>query len=247
MKAIVLSLLLLSLATAARAQEATIGFEDGALDATLPPANAWADLVGGQVKIVDEKTLELTIELAALPEIQPGMAYLFTFSDGTRDWFAGAITAPTLQYLVGTWKSEEEGPGETSDTTGTYATGVPGSITMKFPIALLGNATSIMGPGALTGDIKTGAVPFGPFPQVVGLDRAQGAGELALPTHERPSPGAGQEPVTTGSAPDSRAAATDAASAPASSSPSARVPAVGALATLGAVVGALLASRRRDA
>lgn len=236
-----------ALAGAADAQgDATIGFQDAALDTMPPPASAWADIVAGSLALSEDGTTILaTLTLSALPEMQPGVAYLVVFSDDAgREWFVGAATAPTLNYLYGSWISDDEGPGDSSDTGGSYVAGPGGSITAEFPVSYLRNATKIMAPRGLTGDIKTGASPAPlPLPPVVYFDDAQGQGELALPPREtRASPGSAQPGV----APTEAAAGSEASAAPppASPTPSTSVPAPGGFATLAAIAGALLVARR---
>ncbi|HVM44859.1 MAG TPA: hypothetical protein VM582_02895 [Candidatus Thermoplasmatota archaeon] len=174
-------LALLALATPAAAQDAqALSFADAALDATPPPANAWADIVAGRLERPDEETLVATLELALLPEMQPGVAYLFLFSADGREWFAGAATTPSLAYFYGRWESDESGLEDLMETTGAYSRGPGGAIRVDVPLSALGAARTLSHPRALVADIKLDVIPLLPVPGVVFYDRAAGEGEMRV-------------------------------------------------------------------
>lgn len=243
MRTACISLLLLSLATIASAEGDALTFDDASLDAMPPPASAWADIVGASLALADDETLVATITLTALPEFQPGVAYVFIFSAGDREWYLAAFTAPTLMYAYGPWTSDEEGPGDFHEATGSYTTGPGGTITVEMPVSALGGAPVASAPRALSADIKTGILPVGEGPMLIPIDAAEGAGELVLPS----TAPASAEPASVESA---GAVAKPSAEAPSSERAEPdeapmRVPAMGALAAIGAMVGAFVATRRR--
>lgn len=177
--------LVLAMSAGARAQEASLAFEDASLDAFPPPANGWADVVAGELVIADEGTFRASITLTLLPEMQPGIAYGFLFSDGERDWYAAAVTIPTLTYFFGLWG--DGAPAGSRETVGTVTLGPQGVVTIDVPLRALGNATVLSHPRGGTMDIKSGAFPL-PLPiPYVWLDEAEGAGELVLPREPDPS------------------------------------------------------------
>lgn len=242
MRTACISLLLLSLATIASAEGNALTFDDASLDAMPPPASAWADIVGASLTLADDETLVATVSLTALPEFQPGVAYVFVFSAGDREWYLAAFTAPTLMYAHGPWTSDEAGPGDFHEATGSYTTGPGATVTIEMPVSALDGAPVASAPRALSADIKTGILPVGDSPMLIPIDVAEGAGELALPA-AAPAPSA--EPVSAaGAGAEPNAEAPPSASAAPEEAPM-RVPAMGALAAIGAMVGAFVATRRR--
>lgn len=237
---VTISLLLLPLAASAGAQEATtFGFDDATLDAMPPPASTYADLVGGSLAI-EGSTVRATLELAALPEMQPGVAYVFTFSNGTQEFWAGIATAPEIGYYYGEWISTDDGPDSAHETTGTYSMGAPGVISIEFPLAFLDGSTRLSSPGGATADIKGGAPPVGVLPQFIVFDTAQGEGDLELPPQDDPPSAAATnatpaEEVAPASGPSSGAPAPS--QAPAEGD--ARVPGPGAFVSIVALIAAI--------
>lgn len=201
---------------------------------------AWGDLVAGELHVADDTTLLAMIELALLPEMQPGVAYIFLFAADDRDWYAGAVTVPTLEFVHGPWGSEETGPDDIYEATGSYTSGVRGSITIEIPRGKLGDVSVLSQPRGLVADIKADALPVVPGGIVI-LDRAEGEGEIRFARNESAASTApAAEPTEEDVAP--AAAADPGSPAPPSK---ASVPATGAAsASLGAVVGAIVGACR---
>lgn len=179
MKLVLPALALLLAAPGAGAQEPAFGFVDASLDAFPPPANAWADLIGGEVALGDDGTLRATIRVAFLPEPHPGIGYGVLFSDGTRDWYMALVTAPDVIYYFGHWV---DGPDSSSEATGSYTIGPDGSVTIEMPVAALGNATELSQLRGLVADVKPLLLDEGMG--VIAVDEAEGTGTLALPRDE---------------------------------------------------------------
>ena len=232
-----IGLLVLARVASVEARSATFGFEDATLDTMPPSYAAFADLARGTLTLEGD-VLRATIELAALPEMTVGMAYIFVFSNGTDEHYAAAVTAPDLVYLYGEWISDEEGPDGTHETNGSYAIGAPGRITIDVPLRALDGSTVLTAPRALAGELK-GGLPVVSLaaPDIVVVDEASGEGELWLPQEARPA----EDPEEAAEAtPDS----TPAASGTDGSEAAAPVPGFGASIALAAAAGALLAGRR---
>lgn len=230
---ICISLLLLALPALAGAETTErISFEDAALDAMPPAANAWADVTSGSLALEGEK-LVATLGLTALPEMHAGAAYGVIFHDGTRDWYMVAVSVPTLTYLYGGWASDEQGPAGSSEGSGSYTTGLGATVRIEMPVAELGNATAVSKPRALTADVKTGALPTGGM-VIVYFDEAVGEGELALP----------RAPALDAPAAEPEETAVPAANAADDAPATAAVPAAGAAALIAATLVALALARR---
>lgn len=175
-----ISLLLLAAAASARAEDGTtFGFTDDALDC-MPAAAAYGDLAGGALEI-DGDTVRATIDVHVLPELLPGVAYLFLWSDGETDWYAAAVTAPTLAFYYGGWTGIDEGPSSMLEASGTYEPGAPGRVTIELPLSGLEGTTVLSAPRGIAAEIKGGAPVVGAvLPAFVDVDMGEGEGELRL-------------------------------------------------------------------
>lgn len=237
----ILGLAVLARVASVSASSATMGFEDATLD-TMPPSHAAvADLVRGTLALEGD-VLRATIELASLPDMTAGMAYVFLFSNDTTELFAAAVTAPSLEYGYGTWSAAEGGPGDTHDAKGSFATGAPGSIVIDVPLLGLEGSTVLRAPRAFSADIKGGLpVVSLAVSEITIVDEATGQGELALPqpTSEAPAP----DSAALGASPAPAAAPEKEQSAAEAAAP---VPGFEAAMALAALAGALLAARRPE-
>ena len=217
----------------ASAEEDAFAFEDAPADA-LGPANAWGDLVTGRAEVVDDMLVG-TVQVSMLPEMQPGVAYVFVFSDGTYDRYVAGAMLPDLQYVHGRWSDRGPLSMETA-AYGSYAIGPGGSVSAGMPLALLGNVTTIERPRGLVWDVKPGLLPAGVEPIL--LDEAEGEGTLALPGRSEESAPAQAATQAEGAVP---AAAAEGAQEPAAKQVPA--PAVG-IAVL--AIAAIVLGRRRS-
>ena len=174
--AICLSLCLAVLAPLAGAA-AEAETTDPSLDASPPTANAWGDVTRARAA-VEGDALVLDLELSALPEAQPGMAYVVLFRAGGREWYGALASAPTPAYYHGDWTGR--GPGAQDPAEGAYAAGAPGRVTVRFPLASLPeNASRVDRLGGMAVDIR---------PQLAGAnplvhDEAWGDVDLPLPAN----------------------------------------------------------------
>lgn len=142
--------LLASTAQAGTAQEPEV--TDGTLDAGA--ANAWGDIEQAWFEQVDAATLRLHLQVALLPEVQPGSAYVVVFTANGTSYFAGVAAAPEAQFEAGGW-SDGEGPLDSSETSGSYEVGPHGHMAFDFPLARIrGNASELTGLGARVYDIR---------------------------------------------------------------------------------------------
>lgn len=247
MRAAFVGAVLLAGAALAAAQEPTIGFEDASLDVMPPAYSAIADLVSGTIAVAEDR-LEVTIELASLPEMTPGMAYIMIFSNGTADWWAGVFTTPSPTFAYGVWDDATTSPVSADDTHGSYVAGTPGSVLADFAYSALGTDV-VTRPRGMALDIKGGAptivAPFAaPF---VVVDEAEGAGELVLPAGENATVEGSSAPPGSPAVASPTAASTSAPSrAAGSATPADPVPGFGASIALAALAGALLGARQRS-
>lgn len=250
-------LILLIAPPAASGQAAEgIGFEDASLDTMPPTGAAYGDLRAGSLT-VDGGVVRASMQLEMLPQTMPGMAYMFVFSAGAQQWFAGVAFDPQLAYYYGTWISEEAGPGEILGAAGTYAPGPGGSIVVEFPLERLGQADVLSAPIGYVVDFSVGLLGLPPpAPAVVMIDKAVGEGELRIargpgqagaqgePAPQDPS--AAQAPP--GESPPGEAAGSPAfaGGAVAEDDGGKRVPGAGMAMLLGAgLLAAMVAARRR--
>lgn len=205
-----LALALLGAASVASAEDpGMLTIEDASLDPMPPAASAYADIVAGRLELVEGDTLRATIELAALPEVQPGIAYVFVFGAGSEDHYAALASAPEAMFVHGRW--EGEGPGTMLDAEGSYSTGPGATITVDMPLSALPDATVLTAPHAYTVDIKGGVLPVGELPiAFLVLDEAAGEGELVV----REPPSSGGEPSAAAGGASAAAVAESAEAAP---------------------------------
>lgn len=173
-----LALALVAAASLAGAEDpGMLTIEDASLDPMPPAASAYADIVSARLQLVDE-TLVAAIDLALLPEVQPGIAYVFVFSAGPRAYYVALASAPEAFFTYGTW--EDQGPGTMLDGKGSYTTGPGATITMEMPLSAVGNATVLTSPLAYTVDIKGSVLPVGLPIAFLVLDDAAGEGEIVV-------------------------------------------------------------------